>query len=60
MDPTIDLIWSVEEDELTPDDHSMNANCGCAIACCCSIPSIITKWICPNFGLVRPLSAKLS
>ena len=50
MEPIIDLIWSVEEDkdiDLNA-DHSIQANCGgCSnIACCCSVPSVITKWLC--------------
>lgn len=51
MEPIIDLIWSVEEDEsidLKPDgDHNITANCSCcAVACCCSVPSVLTKWLC--------------
>lgn len=59
MDSIIDLIWSVEENdsETNGDIIIINANCGgnpggCGsgpgtpIACCCSVPSFFTKWIC--------------
>ncbi|GEM_PF-1220949 len=59
MGPIIDLIWSVEEDKITPlstpsDDIEDGGGgggggcggCGACIACCCSVPSIITKWLC--------------
>lgn len=48
MEPIIDLIWSVEEDEPIDlnSDHSINANCGGGACCCCSVPNVVTKWIC--------------
>ncbi len=58
MGPIIDLIWSVEEDKITPlstpsDDiedgggsGGTGGSGGSTIACCCSVPSIITKWLC--------------
>ena len=57
MDPIIDLIWSVEEEDTeTFAASTIRANCGgssgggggCCVACCCSVPSILTKWLCPN------------
>lgn len=51
MTSIIDLMWTVEEepvDDALKDTVEINANCGggCCVACCCSVPNIITKWIC--------------
>lgn len=55
MESVVDLMWTVEGDEppitILADDMSVNCGGGggkpgCAIACCCSVPSIITKWLC--------------
>lgn len=58
----INLIWTSEKDITSKpiatsggkgsgtDHPGCGSGCGtgggCGIACCCSVPSIITKWLC--------------
>lgn len=49
MEPIIDLIWPVEEDEPIDlnSDQKISANCGGgSCCCCCTVPNVVTKWIC--------------
>lgn len=48
MESLTDLIWSVEEPEPTASDNAstIQINCGGCVACCCSVPEIVTKWLC--------------
>lgn len=57
----VELLWTSEKDSRSSGNHGATTNgsggtynpggcgggcSGCTIACCCSIPSIITKWVC--------------
>lgn len=55
----VELLWTSEKDSRSSGNNGATVNgsgtggdnkggcgCGCGIACCCSIPSIITKWVC--------------
>ena len=56
MQPITDLMWTAEEENdlnsiKNAHELQMKVNCGgtsssCCFACCCDIPSIITKWLC--------------
>lgn len=57
----VELLWTSEKDSRSSGNHGATTNssssgsdnkggcgcgCGCGIACCCSIPSMLTKWLC--------------